>query len=891
MPKQLAMKLGKLMMITVFLQVSVAGLSQTLNFSGKNVSLKEIFTTIKIQTGVFFFYDADLLRDAKPVTVEWKNVSLDAALNDIFKNQELTWVLEDKIVTVLKRPSQIKFTAEDRSKNSPPIHVTGTIKDMEGMPIYGVSVMIRDSTLGTTSDEDGKFSIQAHENNQLIFSSVNYSSKVLKVEKTKMTIKLQLDIKPMEASVVGGNFNPFKRKAIATSVTVLDAKTLEKIPYNTLDQIFRGWVPGANDFDVGPEREGYPGIVIRGAGSNAFATIAVYIDGIEYAGGSGYLSQLDKSNIDRIEIVRGPGAATMYGTGSNGGIIQIFTKKPRSGESTMSFTTSGGFYKSKWMKQDPFQQMHTLETTTGFKNVVLTLGGTYRTVGAYLPDGGEKNKGFYGSGRFNKGKFQANVSARYNIRNFHLSRDPYYDTAVHPRTDIIIERFGQTGPAYELFFVYPSTSNYRDGITETYLTGVNLSHRTRKNWVNNLDAGFTMNGHAYVPAGENPLQTQYSRYKKKITTIRYSNVLSLSAGPNGPGVVITSGAEYKKYSASQIITRATAARTFSLGDPDNNNYGAFVQVNPSYKNIFLTMGMRYEKNELFTEAWNPRVGLTTNFKVRSLTIKPRIAWGKGIQAPAYEERFGRTITSRSIIYPNPDLKPQSQQGFDYGVELYDKKGSFKFEAVYYDNLLQNIIFQEVLGLPSDSTLGQYIYNNIYELVNRGWEFSGEYRAGRLGLRGTFSLMKTTIGDTTGNHRYPALANAIPGTRMTGYARHVAGLNLSYQFNKLFRKTDKGLFSLNISEFGGLRSADSKRYALDVAYGRVSYPPDLFSYPYNISAIFRVGLYADYNLVDDWRIFIQGTNILNDNTHERSSDYLTHGATWLFGFKYNFYKSQ
>ena len=47
------------------------------------------------------------------------------------------------------------------------------------------------------------------------------------------------------------------------------------------------------------------------------------------------------------------------------------------------------------------------------------------------------------------------------------------------------------------------------------------------------------------------------------------------------------------------------------------------------------MGLRYEKNELFKAALNPRLGLTTNFDTRSLTIKPRISWGKGITAPTY----------------------------------------------------------------------------------------------------------------------------------------------------------------------------------------------------------------------------------------------------------------
>ena len=74
----------------------------------------------------------------------------------------------------------------------------------------------------------------------------------------------------MEALLVGGNFSALKRKADATSVTVLDSKTLEKIPYNTIDQVFRGWVPGTNNFNQGSNPEGLLSLSIRGAGGSKF---------------------------------------------------------------------------------------------------------------------------------------------------------------------------------------------------------------------------------------------------------------------------------------------------------------------------------------------------------------------------------------------------------------------------------------------------------------------------------------------------------------------------------------------------------------------------------------------------------------------------------------------
>jgi len=94
--------------VTIFLQACLSKDSQTLSFTGKDVPLKEIFKIIKSQTGVLFFYNEVLLGDAKPVIVNWKNVTLETALNDTFKAQSLTWVLENKTVTIVKRADLIK---------------------------------------------------------------------------------------------------------------------------------------------------------------------------------------------------------------------------------------------------------------------------------------------------------------------------------------------------------------------------------------------------------------------------------------------------------------------------------------------------------------------------------------------------------------------------------------------------------------------------------------------------------------------------------------------------------------------------------------------------------------------------------------------------------------
>ena len=126
--------------------------------------------------------------------------------------------------------------------------------------------------------------------------------------------------------------------------------------------------------------------------------------------------------------------------------------------------------------------------------------------------------------------------------------------------------------------------------------------------------------------------------------------------------------------------------------------------------------------------------------------------------------------------------------------------------------------------------------------------------------------------------------------MYNLPQHTAGLNFTYSFFKLFGKNDRGSVSLNVTEVDGVKYQDYRTYFLDIAYGRTPYTDPWAPYEVETPAVFRVGFYADYQVLSNLRFFTQGSNILNDYHYENSIAYPTHGATWLFGLKYNFVKT-
>src|SRR5215204_631047 len=119
------MKRTFLLLILAFIFCSLKGYSQTVNFSGKKVQLKKIFSVIKSQTGYVFFYDAALLREAKPVTIDLKNVTIEEALHQTLKDQPLGWVVENKTITTIKKPTPAT-NAPQESSVIRPTKITGT---------------------------------------------------------------------------------------------------------------------------------------------------------------------------------------------------------------------------------------------------------------------------------------------------------------------------------------------------------------------------------------------------------------------------------------------------------------------------------------------------------------------------------------------------------------------------------------------------------------------------------------------------------------------------------------------------------------------------------------------------------------------------------------------
>src|SRR5579859_6434269 len=161
----LFMKLTALLLLLATLEVSASGRAQKITISVREAPLAKVLDQVKRQTGYFFFYDYNLLEEAEKVSVRLKEAPIEEALNKIFEHQPLEYKVIDRTVVIRRKVPLGKdgSAVPAVSEAAPPSVLKGVVKDENGNPLVGASVMIKGSRTGTTTNENGEFSLTVPE--------------------------------------------------------------------------------------------------------------------------------------------------------------------------------------------------------------------------------------------------------------------------------------------------------------------------------------------------------------------------------------------------------------------------------------------------------------------------------------------------------------------------------------------------------------------------------------------------------------------------------------------------------------------------------------------------------------------------------------------------------
>ncbi len=237
--------------------------------------------------------------------------------------------------------------------------VTGSVTDEKGEPLPGVSILVKGTQQGTTTDIDGKFSLHlTNDNLVLVFSFVGYVSQEVSVaNQSVIAIRLESDTKALDELVVVG-YGTMKKSDLTGSVVRVNMQERQNQANVNIMQALTGAAPGINIENRGGANA-EPSFSIRGQNSlSASSRPLIVIDDIIY---NGSLNDINVNDVETIDVLKDASAVSVYGSRSANGVIIITTKSGKSDKPVISFNTYHGFQK---MTNNPMRVMNGDEFAT-----------------------------------------------------------------------------------------------------------------------------------------------------------------------------------------------------------------------------------------------------------------------------------------------------------------------------------------------------------------------------------------------------------------------------------------------------------------------------------------------------------------------------------------------
>lgn len=326
----LIMKMTTILLTCVVLQVSAKGFGQEkLNLQFKKTEIASILTTIEKATNYRFLYDNSIKGIRLKVNIDVKNADVKQVLDEMFANTGLSYQFMENNLIVIKEGTEEAPEAK--------AVITGKVTGDGGVPLSGVSVQVKGSNRGTTTNDQGVYSINVADADVLVFSYIGYDSQEMPVAgKTEINVALVLAKGELNQVVVIG-YGTQKKRDLTGSIAVISGDDVAKLPANNPVSSLQGRVAGLTIVNSG-QAGAAPTVRIRGVNSTNNADPLYVVDGILQTN----IDYLNAADIETLEVLKDPSSIAIYGLQGGNGVIIITTKRAKRGQTNISFQSNVG---------------------------------------------------------------------------------------------------------------------------------------------------------------------------------------------------------------------------------------------------------------------------------------------------------------------------------------------------------------------------------------------------------------------------------------------------------------------------------------------------------------------------------------------------------------------
>ncbi len=301
----------------------------------KKTSVRDILLQIEDQSEFRFFFSGDVDVD-REVSISQKDKKVSEILDELFEDTEIIYKLRGRQIALMKSENGFGFPNAQQQ-----LSISGTISDEQGIPLPGVTVVVKGTTNGTVTNADGEYNLSdVTAENTIVFSFVGMvTQEVLVGNQTNINVTLETDAIGID-EVVAVGYGVQKRVSLTNSVSAVDNETLSKTNVSDMRKVLQGQVAGLTIIDRG----GAPGqnnitMRVRGITSINNNDPLIIVDGVELetVTGNNGLGALNPDDIESVSILKDASSTAIYGSRAANGVILITTKKPMKGDVIISY--------------------------------------------------------------------------------------------------------------------------------------------------------------------------------------------------------------------------------------------------------------------------------------------------------------------------------------------------------------------------------------------------------------------------------------------------------------------------------------------------------------------------------------------------------------------------
>src|SRR5689334_5461047 len=540
-------------------------------------------------------YSARVVPLGRLGSIHAQGITVAAALTEILLDVPVdVSVTRGGVLALVQRMPRPPETADSGS-------VAGQVRDSATQaPLVGATIWIEESRRSTTTGAEGRYRLSGLAPGRYTFRAryIGFApaSGVLTVadgEETTLDLVLVRSAQPLQEVVTTGTLLPTEVKALPTPVTVINSTDVARQRPHNVQELFRQAVPGGVSWDLS---KSYYLTAFSTRGSTTFSgptgQMKVFVDGVQTALSTA--SGVDPNSIERMEVIRGPQAAALYGSDAIGGVIQIFTKRgdPALARPQVNAEAGVGIIQTPYTGYDAVvRQEYSASVRGAGPDVSYNLGAGYSHTGDWLPNGelsAQSNPSVYGGMRFARGVTSLDLSARYFVQNYSEGINPEFFTT----NDAFLSK-----PFYSPQQLVNQSVGARFGVAATPW------------WRHSVTAGvarYSLDWRTQQPRKTTPDDTLLQVYSESQTrtTIGYQTSIEGSLSPVVTGS-LTAGFDHWSlpasswYAAGALTTSGTVEtapdQVISATRTDRNNTGYFAQAQVGLRDrLFLTGGLRAE---------------------------------------------------------------------------------------------------------------------------------------------------------------------------------------------------------------------------------------------------------------------------------------------------------